>query len=147
MARAHADCDRSRWPLIISTLPSAHEDKSDDRTVAEALGELWLNGVSIDWYAYHHADQERTPGRVPLPTYPFQREEYWFNAGHGPRAQNEHADELSADELISEYETLPLLPESQWMHIRPCGASGRPRSRWRTPTRPGWCSPTTAMPS
>ncbi|MEU7748182.1 SDR family NAD(P)-dependent oxidoreductase [Nonomuraea sp. NPDC049158] len=128
MARAHADCDRSRWPLIISTLPSAHEDKSDDRTVAEALGELWLNGVTIDWYAYHHADQERTPGRVPLPTYPFQREEYWFNAGHGPRAQNEHADELSAEELISEYETLPLLPESQWMNL--------PVWRQRTPRLP-----------
>ncbi|MEV4112086.1 SDR family NAD(P)-dependent oxidoreductase [Nonomuraea sp. NPDC049695] len=128
MVRAHSDCDRARWPLVVSTLPAAAEDRGDDRTLAEAIGELWLTGVTFDWESYHRSEQEWAPGRVPLPTYPFQREEYWFNPSAGHRSQNEHAGEIDVDSLVDEYETLPLLPESQWMNL--------PVWRQRTPRPP-----------
>ena len=35
---------------------------------------MWLHGVSIDWEAVHAGERLR---RVPLPTYPFERQRYW----------------------------------------------------------------------
>ncbi|KDN75929.1 beta-ketoacyl synthase N-terminal-like domain-containing protein [Streptomyces olindensis] len=43
----------------------------------DALGELWLAGLPVDW-AETHAGQ---PRRVPLPGYPFQRQRYLLEAG------------------------------------------------------------------
>lgn len=39
------------------------------------LGKLWLAGVSINWaqmYTHEHRH------RIPLPTYPFERQRYWI---------------------------------------------------------------------
>src|SRR5260221_11310444 len=48
MARSHADCDRSRWPLILATMPAAADAEAGDRALAGALAELWLTGVDVD---------------------------------------------------------------------------------------------------
>lgn len=39
------------------------------------LGRLWLSGAAIDWIAFNSRSM---PGRVPLPTYPFERQRYWI---------------------------------------------------------------------
>jgi acyl transferase domain-containing protein len=38
-----------------------------------ALGRLWQHGVEIDWAAVHAGERRR---RVPLPTYPFERQKF-----------------------------------------------------------------------
>ncbi|MFD3483689.1 SDR family NAD(P)-dependent oxidoreductase [Streptomyces sp. NPDC058665] len=116
MARSHADCDRSRWPLIVSTLPAASEARDDDHSLAEGLAELWLSGVDLDWEAYHKKGRDFTPGRIPLPTYPFERQEYWF----GAESSASSAGALGggpAHEGVEGIEELPLLPESRWIHL------------------------------
>lgn len=40
------------------------------------LGSLWLTGVPVDWFGLH-AGERRC--RVPLPTYPFERQRYWLD--------------------------------------------------------------------
>ncbi|MFD5826446.1 SDR family NAD(P)-dependent oxidoreductase [Lentzea sp. NPDC060358] len=42
----------------------------------KSLGEAWTGGVDVDW-------ESVVPGgnRVPLPTYPFQRQRFWLEAG------------------------------------------------------------------
>ncbi len=47
----------------------------DERVLAAALARLWLAGVEIDWAAVHAGERRR---RVPLPTYPFQRQRLWI---------------------------------------------------------------------
>jgi len=50
----------------------------DDRTVAcEAIGRLWTAGVEVDWARLGQAMEGR---RVPLPTYPFERQDFWMPA-------------------------------------------------------------------
>ena len=44
------------------------------------LGQLWIAGVPIDWSAHHRPAH---PRKVPLPTYPFERQRYWIDR---PRA-------------------------------------------------------------
>jgi acyl transferase domain-containing protein/thioesterase domain-containing protein/acyl carrier protein len=57
------------------SLPRAAEKTGDLSTMLYALGGLWVNGVAIDWNAFHAHEQRH---RVPLPTYPFQRKKFWM---------------------------------------------------------------------
>jgi acyl transferase domain-containing protein len=39
------------------------------------LGQLWLSGVKIDWSGFYTHERRH---RIPLPTYPFERQRYWI---------------------------------------------------------------------
>jgi acyl transferase domain-containing protein len=41
----------------------------------KTLGQLWLEGVQIDWKSFHKREIRQ---RISLPAYPFQRERYWI---------------------------------------------------------------------
>jgi malonyl CoA-acyl carrier protein transacylase len=56
-------------------LPSLREGKSDWQQILESISNLYINGVSINWLKI---DQYYTRNRIQLPTYPFQRQRYWF---------------------------------------------------------------------
>ncbi len=62
-------------------------DKQDDlRTFTEASGLLWAAGVNMDWKTWHEGARRH---RVPLPTYPFERQRYWIEPGeYGIRKNN-----------------------------------------------------------
>ena len=44
----------------------------------QSIGRLWLSGVEIHWEKLPQAKQRR---RIPLPTYPFERQLYWMETG------------------------------------------------------------------
>jgi NAD(P)-dependent dehydrogenase (short-subunit alcohol dehydrogenase family) len=50
----------------------------------DALGRLYLANAPVAWTAFH-AGGDR--GRVPLPTYPFERQRYWVDARRATAAQ------------------------------------------------------------
>jgi acyl transferase domain-containing protein/surfactin synthase thioesterase subunit len=54
-------------------IASLSGDKDDRDAIAEALAQLYVAGVDIDWAAVHRGEGRR---RIPLPTYPFDRTEY-----------------------------------------------------------------------
>ncbi|MFI5957624.1 SDR family NAD(P)-dependent oxidoreductase [Cryptosporangium sp. NPDC051539] len=112
MVRSHPACDRSRWPLIVSTLPAASEDRPDDKALADALAELWLTGVDVDWEAYQRSQGDWKPGRVPLPAYPFQRKEYWFG---GDRPGWTYPTAAAPGDERDEFGELLLQPETRWL--------------------------------
>ncbi|HVB39127.1 MAG TPA: type I polyketide synthase, partial [Vicinamibacterales bacterium] len=60
----------------VSSLPGGSAEDEDLRDVLAAAGGLWVNGVAIDWDRFHE-DERR--GRVPLPTYPFERTRCWID--------------------------------------------------------------------
>ena len=43
--------------------------------VAAVVAQAWAHGTSIDWRQYF---AEESRGRIPLPTYPFNRRRYWL---------------------------------------------------------------------
>lgn len=71
LAKAHPACDSNR--VVAAAMRGPGDDHSDYECLLQAAGSLWLSGVTIDWHKLHK------PGRcrVPLPTYPFQRQRYW----------------------------------------------------------------------
>ncbi|SDY87557.1 SDR family NAD(P)-dependent oxidoreductase [Nitrosomonas sp. Nm33] len=63
--------------LILSSLPHPNKRQSAQKHLYLTLGKLWLNGLTIDW-KHFYAHERRY--RVPLPTYPFERQSYWIQA-------------------------------------------------------------------
>nr|ASV47150.1 type I polyketide synthase [uncultured bacterium] len=57
-----------------AVMPSLDGEDSS-RSLAAALGALWSAHVGVDWHAYHGGEPR---ARVPLPTYPFQRQRFWL---------------------------------------------------------------------
>jgi len=60
----------------IPTLSDTAENNAEWESVLFALGSLWQNGVSIDWDAFYAHEERR---RIPLPTYPFERQRFWVD--------------------------------------------------------------------
>jgi amino acid adenylation domain-containing protein len=60
----------------IPTLGDTHENNTEWATLLFALGSLWQNGLSIDWDAFYANEYRR---RIPLPTYPFERQRFWVD--------------------------------------------------------------------
>jgi acyl transferase domain-containing protein/acyl carrier protein len=60
---------------ILSSLPHPQDPQSDLAFLFTTLGQLWLAGVPIDWASFYN-DEDRH--RIPLPTYPFERQSYWI---------------------------------------------------------------------
>ncbi|WP_445629022.1 SDR family NAD(P)-dependent oxidoreductase [Nostoc sp. DSM 114167] len=61
--------------LALCSLRHPQEKQSDIGFLLNTLGKLWLYGVQVNWsgfYAHEHRH------RLPLPTYPFERQSYWI---------------------------------------------------------------------
>ena len=56
-------------------LPSLRSGSSDWQILLQSIGELYLAGIAIDWSGF---DGDRLRRPVRLPTYPFQRQSYWW---------------------------------------------------------------------
>ncbi|WP_405145064.1 SDR family NAD(P)-dependent oxidoreductase [Sphaerisporangium sp. NBC_01403] len=152
-----AGCPPQRWPLILNALPGGSDGRPDDAVLAGCLARLWLVGADLDWTAYHgrHPDAEAAdlallPGRVPLPTYPFQRHRYWIDpparAGHRSRTPGALAlpgEAPDPADLFEAITSLPKLPEDQWLYLpvwRQTAApapAGRQPASWLVYTREG----------
>ncbi|MGA9725840.1 MAG: SDR family NAD(P)-dependent oxidoreductase, partial [Candidatus Binatus sp.] len=63
---------------VISSIRSRNDSTSDEEFIARALGQLWAAGRKIDWKGFHSHERRR---RLPLPTYPFERERFWIEPG------------------------------------------------------------------
>ena len=60
---------------MLASLPDSSDRVDDERHLLTALGRLFVAGVDIDWTGFQGLARHR---RVPLPTYPFERQRYWI---------------------------------------------------------------------
>jgi acyl transferase domain-containing protein len=81
--------EHHRW------IASLHRQAAGDEQILRALGEFYVAGGRVDWVAVHRGGT----GRVALPTYPFQRERFFFTARKSTlpatSAEADQADERS----------------------------------------------------
>ncbi|MGA9994163.1 MAG: beta-ketoacyl synthase N-terminal-like domain-containing protein [Pyrinomonadaceae bacterium] len=78
--------------LVLSSLPRLHDSKSDASHLLETLGQLWAAGTKVDWATFYSRQHRR---RIPLPTYPFERQRYWIDAQPQTSAVGAPFDRLS----------------------------------------------------
>ncbi|MDK8189824.1 SDR family NAD(P)-dependent oxidoreductase [Paenibacillus sp. UMB7766-LJ446] len=69
--------------------------------------DMWVSGVKLDWQQIYGTE---TPGKMSLPTYPFEREKYWLPAAERLLHQSSSTDQ-NADKAASERESVlhPML--------------------------------------
>jgi acyl transferase domain-containing protein/acyl carrier protein/phospholipid N-methyltransferase len=108
-------------------LASLKRGSDDYAMLLNALGELYVAGVEVDWKAF---DAPFRPGRARLPNYPFERERFWFSepsaaeageletpSSHGEEGQSlEVPDEQNRPENVSR-----LLHEVVWRPAKMLG--------------------------
>ncbi|MBZ5490381.1 MAG: non-ribosomal peptide synthase/polyketide synthase [Acidobacteriia bacterium] len=73
-------------PTMLTSLPESQTGESDVKHVLTTLGHLWLQGARIDWNEFASGEKRR---RIPLPTYPFERQRFWVDA---PGSRLSHAE-------------------------------------------------------
>jgi acyl transferase domain-containing protein/acyl carrier protein len=58
--------------LALASLPHVRQQEADEDFLLQTAARLWASGVGLDW-----TRERRGRRRVPLPTYPFERERFW----------------------------------------------------------------------
>jgi acyl transferase domain-containing protein len=115
LVRQHPEATARR---VVTSLRHPQETTPDVAHVLQAAGKLWLGGVRIDWTAFHAGMRRR---RVPLPTYPFERQRYWLApaataiAG-APRRRTDRADWFYAPSWLQQPRALSAAPPARaWL--------------------------------
>jgi amino acid adenylation domain-containing protein len=61
---------------VLATMRSPKDGRADFDFLLQTLGAVWLAGARVDWSGLHSG---KSPRRIQLPTYPFQRKRYWVD--------------------------------------------------------------------
>ncbi|GEM_PF-727573 len=70
-----------RTLLLRASIHATRDGSAGMEALWLLAGELWLQGAALDWAALHRPFRRK---RIELPTYPFQREYFWYqNGGFG----------------------------------------------------------------
>lgn len=69
--------EKKAGQLVLASMQRANRERSDEVVLLEALGQLWIAGVPVNWTTFNAGERRR---RIPLPTYPFERQRYWIEA-------------------------------------------------------------------
>ncbi|ARV59086.1 type I polyketide synthase [Nostocales cyanobacterium HT-58-2] len=113
MGRQCLPSDYGTW------LPTLHPEQSDWQGLLQALGQLYVRGVAVDWAAFHRDYAHR---QVDVPTYPWQRERYWIEVAQTQplresETQAENRDFVATFEELqakhASYKPLPQQPEKK----------------------------------
>ncbi|HET8839891.1 MAG TPA: beta-ketoacyl synthase N-terminal-like domain-containing protein, partial [Ktedonobacteraceae bacterium] len=128
--KQHPLCHKEQLSRILACCPTVADASVEPSALLTTLGKLWLAGVSIDWQGFYARQQRR---RLPLPTYPFERQRYWIEPKKGggsvPKvlAKSENAPDPVRRENIDDWFYLP-----GWKTSSPCqpcaGRDGLPKT-------------------
>ncbi|MBH8571753.1 acyltransferase domain-containing protein [Nostocaceae cyanobacterium CENA369] len=99
---------------VLSSLRHVKDEQSDVQFLLQTLGRLWLCGVEIDWSGFYAYEQRH---RLPLPTYPFERQRFWIDAKSLSPSLNTKSASLDKKQDIADWFYVPswkrsLLPNS-----------------------------------
>ncbi|MBE7384656.1 MAG: SDR family oxidoreductase [Leptolyngbya sp. SIO1E4] len=104
MSLAKRHPDKQAEQVVLSSVKHPQESGSDVAFLLKTLGQLWLAGVDIDWCRYYAHEQRH---RLPLPTYPFERQRYWISPPKLEETVRSKAKEISKLSDISKWFYMP----------------------------------------
>ncbi|NJR16416.1 MAG: SDR family NAD(P)-dependent oxidoreductase [Calothrix sp. CSU_2_0] len=107
-----------QFPDAPPIFPSGRHPKdtqSDVSLICKTLGKLWLAGIKVDWSKFHSQKRQR----VPLPTYPFERQRYWIDLHPSsdmaaiPNEMPQKQEDISNWFYLPSWQQTPLLYPSE----------------------------------
>ncbi len=113
LARQQATDKRNQ--LALSSLGDSAESATEWGRLLFAMGQLWIQGVDIDWRRFYQSEQRH---KVALPSYPFERKRYWLDApaaGAATLESNNRQD--NQDELTMPQTDVSLSPPSRLANL------------------------------
>ena len=115
-ALAQRQRDKNSGQMVHSSLRRAPEQGSETAFLLHTLGQLWLAGIPVDWSGFSAGGRRQ---RIPLPTYPFERQRYWiaplkrpFDVDAQPAPEVNHQERPAADQAPPELEEAFVAPRS-----------------------------------
>jgi len=115
LAQQAVAAEGAKTALVLNSLPHPQETVADRTVMLGSLGRLWLAGAAVQWSGYYaHAPRQR----VPLPTYPFERQRYWVALNPAGLAAPKAAPETKAANL-ADWFYLPSWRRSYLPQIEP----------------------------
>lgn len=67
--------DKNSRHHVVNLIRQSQQKVSDILFLLRKLSSLWFYGIELDWKSYYQSERRH---RIPLPTYPFEREYYWL---------------------------------------------------------------------
>ncbi|MBW4677591.1 MAG: acyltransferase domain-containing protein [Desmonostoc geniculatum HA4340-LM1] len=98
---------------VLTSLRHVKEQQSDVCFILQTLGRLWLAGVQIDWSGFYAHEQRH---RLPLPTYPFERQRYWIEPKSRSHSVNIKPTTLDQKQDIADWFYVPSWKRSLLTH-------------------------------
>lgn len=95
--------------VALTSLRHPKEQQPDVAFLLNTLGRLWLLGVQIDWSGFYAKERRH---RIPLPTYPFERQRYWVEPPTKLRDVRSTQASLSKKPDIADWFYLPFWKQS-----------------------------------
>ena len=71
--KQHRDYKAER--LVINLIRHPLEELTDQYVLFQQLGKLWSIGLNLNWEKVYQSEKRQ---RIPLPSYPFERQRYWI---------------------------------------------------------------------
>lgn len=92
--------------VVLPSMRHAYDSQADTAFLANTVGRLWLAGVEPDWSKFYAREKRH---RVPVPTYPFERQRYWADAQPGGQAEGvgEPAPPAERSRAVSDWFYIP----------------------------------------
>jgi len=113
LVRQHAD--KTAGQEVLSSVRHPHDQQQDVPFMLSTLGRLWLAGCRVDWAGFHKGEKRR---RIPLPTYPFERQRYWIEPRRQPDRETAREASLEKKSDIADWFYIP-----SWKRTIPPGFS------------------------
>ncbi|HEX6289175.1 MAG TPA: SDR family NAD(P)-dependent oxidoreductase [Herpetosiphonaceae bacterium] len=102
LARQHPG--RHATHAVLSSTRHPQEEHSDVAYALQTVGQLWLAGARVEWSRLYASERRL---RVPLPTYPFERQRYWISPSPAPDDAKQRAASFAKKPDIADWFYIP----------------------------------------
>ncbi|HEY0606684.1 MAG TPA: SDR family oxidoreductase [Herpetosiphonaceae bacterium] len=109
---------------VLASMRHPRDRQPDLAVLLTTLGKLWLSGIRIDWAAL----SSHEPRRVPLPTYPFERQRYWIDLK--PRADHASKRRAASSSLGVKQPIADWFYAPWWQRSQPLAPATDERRKW-----------------
>jgi acyl transferase domain-containing protein/acyl carrier protein len=113
--------------VVISSLPRPRERQSDDEFLLTSVGRFWLAGGQIDWQGFYAREQRQ---RVPLPTYPFERQRYYLEPDSNPQPNTRARNSLRKRSDLADWFYLPSWRQLDLPRLTKIGKQNQASNSW-----------------
>jgi len=97
---ARLNADHGTEQVVLSSVRSPQDQHSDVAFLMHTLGQLWLAGIQVDWSGFYAHERRH---RLPLPTYPFERQRYWIEPQNQKSAVNTRTESLGKKPDVADW--------------------------------------------